>query len=87
MGAKTGSIFFQKEPDQERSAKAKVCEECPYKAGRRKQKACGQSAYSWHCKKKLQQLRVLPDHHLILLKNQTKKMKKPVITKKSSKRQ
>ena len=28
MGAKTGSIFFQKEPEQERSAKEKVKKEC-----------------------------------------------------------
>jgi hypothetical protein len=31
MGAKTGSIFFQKEPEQERSAKEKVKTECTYK--------------------------------------------------------
>jgi hypothetical protein len=34
MGAKTGSIFFQKEPEQERSAKEKVKKECTYKLAR-----------------------------------------------------
>jgi len=73
MGAKTGSIFFQKEPEQERSAKEKVKTECTYKLlGGGGLEALRSSAYSWHCKQNLQQLRVLHDRRLIHLKIKTR---------------
>jgi hypothetical protein len=73
MGAKTGSIFFQKEPEQERSAKEKVKKECTYKLARGGG-GLRSRAYSWHCKQNLQQLRVLRDRHLIHLKIKKKRI-------------